>query len=68
MRGMGAEFRHDDEVAVRASGLSKRYGATLALDRLDLAIGVGEVYGYLGTERRGQDHHDQARARPAAAE
>jgi ABC-2 type transport system ATP-binding protein len=51
---MGAESRHDDEVAVRASGLSKRYGATLALDRLDLAIGIGEVYGYLGPNGAGK--------------
>ena len=49
-------------------GLSKRYGATLALDGLDLAVQAGEVYGYLGPERLGQDHDDPAPARAAPAE
>ena len=34
--------------AIHTEGLSKRYGGTLALDRLDLMVGEGEVYGYLG--------------------
>jgi ABC-type lipopolysaccharide export system ATPase subunit len=34
--------------AIRAIGLSKRYGDTLALDALDLEVREGEVYGYLG--------------------
>jgi hypothetical protein len=33
---------------IRTQGLSKRYGDTLALDRLDLGVERGEVYGYLG--------------------
>ena len=33
--------------AIRAEGLSKRYGETLALDALDLTVAPGEVYGYL---------------------
>jgi ABC-type multidrug transport system ATPase subunit len=32
--------------AIRAEGLTKRYGDTL--DSLDLAVEPGEVYGYLG--------------------
>jgi ABC-2 type transport system ATP-binding protein len=51
---MGAESRQDREVAIRAAGLSKRYGATLALDGLDLAIPAGEVYGYLGPNGAGK--------------
>src|SRR5665213_1206540 len=34
--------------AIRTTGLTKRYGSTLALDNLDLAVGSGEVYGFLG--------------------
>ncbi len=40
--------------AIRTEGLSKRYGDTLALDGLDLAVGRGEVYGYLGPNGSGK--------------
>jgi ABC-2 type transport system ATP-binding protein len=40
--------------AIMAAGLSKRYGETLALDLLDLRIGDGEVYGYLGPNGSGK--------------
>jgi ABC-type multidrug transport system ATPase subunit len=40
--------------AIRAEGLSKRYGATLALDALDLHVERGEVYGYLGPNGAGK--------------
>ena len=40
--------------AIRAEGLSKRYGSTLALDALDLSIEPGEVYGYLGPNGAGK--------------
>jgi ABC-2 type transport system ATP-binding protein len=39
---------------IRTEGLSKRYRDTLALDRLDLAVGGGEVYGYLGPNGSGK--------------
>ncbi len=39
---------------IRADGLSKRYGPTLALDALDLSIAPGEVYGYLGPNGSGK--------------
>jgi ABC-2 type transport system ATP-binding protein len=42
------------DVVVRAEGLTKRYGTTLALDRLDLSIEAGEVYGYLGPNGAGK--------------
>ncbi len=35
-------------------GLTKRYGATLALDHLDLDIARGEVYGFLGPNGAGK--------------
>jgi ABC-2 type transport system ATP-binding protein len=40
--------------AIRTEGLSKRYGSTLALDGLDLTVGEGEVYGYLGPNGSGK--------------
>jgi ABC-2 type transport system ATP-binding protein len=40
--------------AIRTDGLSKRYGETLALDSLDLAVSEGEVYGYLGPNGAGK--------------
>jgi ABC-type multidrug transport system ATPase subunit len=30
---------------IHTDGLTKRYGATLALERLDLAVNEGEVHG-----------------------
>lgn len=40
--------------AIRTEVLSKRYGGTLALDQLDLTVGEGEVYGYLGPNGSGK--------------
>jgi ABC-2 type transport system ATP-binding protein len=40
--------------AIRAEGLTKRYGQTLALDALDLVVEPGEVYGYLGPNGAGK--------------
>jgi ABC-2 type transport system ATP-binding protein len=40
--------------AIQTSELSKRYGDTLALDRLDLTVRRGEVYGYLGPNGAGK--------------
>jgi ABC-2 type transport system ATP-binding protein len=40
--------------AIRTEQLTKRYGETLALDSLDLAVAEGEVYGYLGPNGSGK--------------
>jgi len=40
--------------AIYTEGLTKRYGDTLALDALDLAVNTGEVYGYLGPNGSGK--------------
>ncbi len=40
--------------AIRTTGLTKRYGSTLALSDLDLAVAPGEVYGYLGPNGAGK--------------
>jgi ABC-2 type transport system ATP-binding protein len=39
---------------VRTQGLTKRYGSTLAIDRLDLVVRPGEVYGFLGPNGSGK--------------
>jgi ABC-2 type transport system ATP-binding protein len=41
-------------IPIRAAGLTKRYGDTLALDALDLEVRPGEVYGYLGPNGAGK--------------
>ncbi len=65
---MGADPRQESDVAIRASGLGKRYGATVALEALDLAIPAGRGVRLPRPERRREDDHDPARARPAAAD
>jgi ABC-type multidrug transport system ATPase subunit len=39
---------------VEVSGLTKRYGDTLAVDRVDLTVRPGEVYGFLGPNGAGK--------------
>jgi ABC-2 type transport system ATP-binding protein len=41
-------------LAIDTVGLCKRYGDTVALDRLELAVNEGEVYGYLGPNGAGK--------------
>ena len=41
-------------VALRLSGLTKRYGERLAVDHLDLEIKQGEVFGFLGPNGAGK--------------
>ncbi len=40
--------------AICTEGLTKRYGQTLAVDRLDLCVPPGEVYGFLGPNGAGK--------------
>ncbi len=40
--------------AIRISGLVKEFGATRALDRLDLTVRTGEVHGFLGPNGAGK--------------
>jgi polyether ionophore transport system ATP-binding protein len=41
-------------IPIRTEGLGKRYGDTVALDSLELAVERGEVYGYLGPNGAGK--------------
>jgi ABC-2 type transport system ATP-binding protein len=40
--------------AIEARELTKRYGSTLALDRLNIDVGEGETYGFLGPNGAGK--------------
>ena len=40
--------------AILTESLSKRYGTTVALERLDLRVEPGEIYGYLGPNGAGK--------------
>lgn len=40
--------------AISASGLTKTFGRTVALDRLDLEVSAGEVHGFLGPNGAGK--------------
>jgi len=42
------------EPAIRARDLSKRYGAQLAVDHLELSVAEGEVFGFLGPNGAGK--------------
>src|ERR1700681_4937515 len=42
------------EPALKAIGLSKAYGARLAVDRLDLQVDRGELFGFLGPNGAGK--------------
>jgi ABC-2 type transport system ATP-binding protein len=43
-----------EAAVIRAQGLTKRYGATLAVDRVDLEVGAGEIVGILGPNGSGK--------------
>jgi ABC-2 type transport system ATP-binding protein len=44
----------DGDIAIRAKGLTKRYGSVVALDHLDLEVKKGEILGYLGPNGAGK--------------
>jgi ABC-2 type transport system ATP-binding protein len=39
---------------IRCEGMTKRYGSTVAVDRLDLAVAAGTVFGFLGPNGAGK--------------
>jgi ABC-2 type transport system ATP-binding protein len=42
------------DLVIRTRGLTKRYGATLAVDRIDLEVAKGEIVGILGPNGSGK--------------
>lgn len=51
---MATESSHGDGIAIRARGLSKRFGQLLAVDRVDLSVPKAKVYGFLGPNGSGK--------------
>ncbi|HEX3885792.1 MAG TPA: ABC transporter ATP-binding protein [Stellaceae bacterium] len=43
-----------DDIVIRAEGLTKRYGAKVAVDHIDLEIRAGEIVGILGPNGSGK--------------
>jgi ABC-type uncharacterized transport system ATPase subunit len=56
----------DATAAISVSRLVKDFGATRALDQLDMTVRSGEVHGFLGPNG-GQDHHDSDSSRSGFA-
>lgn len=44
----------DQQEAIRAEGLTKRFGATTAVDGLDLTVTNGEIFALLGVNGAGK--------------
>ena len=42
------------DIAIRARGLTRRFGALVAVDRVDLDIELGRIYGFLGPNGSGK--------------
>ena len=45
---------NEDAIAIHARGLSKRFGALRAVDRVDLTVPRASVYGFLGPNGSGK--------------
>jgi ABC-2 type transport system ATP-binding protein len=43
-----------ERIAIRTDGLTKRFGRVVALDRLDLSVQQGEIFGFLGPNGAGK--------------
>ena len=46
-------------MAIELRGVTKRYGATAALDNVSVSFGGGMVYGLLGANGAGRDDDDE---------
>jgi ABC-2 type transport system ATP-binding protein len=50
----GQQAGMTEEVVIRAQGLTKRYGGTVAVDHIDLDVRAGEIVGILGPNGSGK--------------
>jgi ABC-2 type transport system ATP-binding protein len=50
---------------LQARDLTRRYGALLAVDRVNFSVDRGEILGYLGPNGSGKSNHGQHGGRPA---
>src|SRR5271157_3558531 len=50
----GKQAGMTEEVVISAQGLTKRYGATVAVDHIDLDVRAGEIVGILGPNGSGK--------------
>ena len=53
---------------IEVERLSKRFGPVTAVDDLSFTVRPGRVTGFLGPERRGQDHDNADHSRPGRAD
>lgn len=51
---MSAPIDHATDAAIETAELTKRFGPTLALDRLNLLVRTGQVHGFLGPNGSGK--------------
>src|SRR2546423_15178120 len=57
LRRCGETGKHagmTEDVVISAQGLTKRYGATIAVDHIDLDVRAGEIVGILGPNGSGK--------------
>ena len=47
-------------LAMQIIGVTKQFGSNVAVNNVSFDVRRGEVVGFLGTERVGQEHHHEA--------
>ena len=55
-------------LVIRTEGLTKRFGSVTAVDDVGLDVSAGDIYGFLGRERVGQDDDRPVPARAGPAD
>jgi len=52
--GEGAPITSAGDIAVQINGLTRRFGDFVAVDKLDLTVSTGEIFGFLGPNGAGK--------------